>query len=197
MEEKPSSGDKIPANCGIIEVRLQELSKLFDAMDPSPFRERDLNPNAEEYIVDSAKELPAKTPLALVLYLDKPAALPDEGRAVGDAIREHFVRQSELSQRKLRQLLHRGWISMVIGLTFLAAALAGSASVARLLGEGAMATVFRESLVIGGWVAMWRPLEMFLYDWWPLLGERRFYDRLGRMAVQIVYTGTQPASACD
>jgi hypothetical protein len=77
---------------------------------------------------------------------------------------------------------------LAIGLTFLAAALAGSASVVRVLGEGPMATVFRESLVIGGWVAMWRPLEMFLYDWWPLLGERRFYDRLGRMAVQIVYS---------
>lgn len=197
MEENPSCGDKIPANCGIIEVRLQELSKLFDAMDPSPFREKDLHANAEEYIVGSAKELPAKVPLALVLYLDKPAALPDEGRTVGDAICAHFVRQSELSRRKLRLLLHRGWISLVIGLTFLAAALAGSASVTRLLGEGAMATVFSESLLIGGWVAMWRPIETFLYDWWPLLGERRFYDRLSRMAVRIVYAGTQPASACD
>jgi hypothetical protein len=187
MEVKPSFGDKIPANCGIIEVRLQELSKLFHSMDPSPFREKDLHPSAEEYIVDSAKELPAKGSLALVLYLDKPVALPDEGRIVGDAIRAHFVRQSELSRRKLRALLQRGWISLVIGLAFLVAALAGSALVARLLGEGPTATIFSESLLIGGWVAMWRPLEVFLYDWWPLLAERRNYDRLSRMAVQIVY----------
>ncbi|MGH7449937.1 MAG: hypothetical protein ACRENG_01190 [bacterium] len=104
---------------------------------------------------------------------------------------EHFVRQSELSQRKLRQLLHRGWISLVIGLTFLAAALAGGAWVPRLMSEGPLATVFRESLVIGGWVAMWRPLETFLYDWWPILGERRVYDRLSRMAVRIFYTDTE------
>jgi hypothetical protein len=27
--------------------------------------------------------------------------------------------------------------------------------------------VIREGFLIGGWVAMWRPLEVFLYDWWP------------------------------
>jgi len=26
----------------------------------------------------------------------------------------------------------------------------------------------RESLLVGGAVAPWRPLEIFLYDWWPI-----------------------------
>jgi hypothetical protein len=190
MEEKPCSGDPVPQNCGIIEVRLQQMSQLFDSMDPSPFHEKDLDRNAVEYIVGSAHELPDNAPLASVVYLDKPAGHPDEGRIVGDAIREHFARQSVLSRRELRQLLRRGWVSLAIGLVFLAAALTGSASVTRLITEGALATVFRESLLIGGWVAMWRPLETFLYEWWPLLGERRVYDRLSRMAVRIVYMGT-------
>lgn len=192
MEEKPFSGDTVPENCGIIEVRLQQMSQVFDSMDPSPFHEKDLDRNAVEYIVGSASELPDRAPLALVVYLDKPAELPDEGRIVGDAIREHFARQSELSWRELRRLLRRGWVSLLIGLTFLAGALAGSASVSRLMSDGPLATVFREGLLIGGWVAMWRPLETFLYDWWPLLGERRVYDRLSRMAVRIVYMSTQP-----
>ncbi|MGH7493352.1 MAG: hypothetical protein ACREOO_13305 [bacterium] len=192
MEEKPFSGDSVPENCGIIEVRLQQMSQLFDSMDPSPFHEKDLDRNAVEYIVGSAYELPDRAPFALVVYLDKPAELPDEGRVVGDAIREHFARQSELSWQELPQLLRRGWVSLIIGLSFLAAALAGSASVTRLMSDGPLATVFRESLLIGGWVAMWRPLETFLYDWWPILGERRVYDRLSRMAVRIVYSGMQP-----
>jgi len=45
----------------------------------------------------------------------------------------------------------------------------------------------RESLLIGGWVAMWRPLEVFLYDWWPIRLEARLYDRLSAMPVRIVY----------
>ena len=45
----------------------------------------------------------------------------------------------------------------------------------------------RESLTIGGWVSMWRPLEIFLYDWWPIRNEARLSDRLAAMPVRIRY----------
>jgi len=51
-----------------------------------------------------------------------------------------------------------------------------------------LAAILRESFLIGGWVAMWRPLEIFLYDWWPILAEARLYDRLSAMPVRIRYT---------
>jgi hypothetical protein len=41
-----------------IEVRVEEISQLFDTLDPFPFRERDLDKQAEEYIVGWAHELP-------------------------------------------------------------------------------------------------------------------------------------------
>jgi hypothetical protein len=33
---------------------------------------------------------------------------------------------------------------------------------------------------------MWKPLEILLYDWWPILSERRLFDRLSRAQVRIV-----------
>ena len=51
-----SAGDPLPPTCELIEVHVAELKQLFNAIDPSPFRERDLDPNAEEFIVDWAKE---------------------------------------------------------------------------------------------------------------------------------------------
>jgi hypothetical protein len=59
------------------------------------------------------------------------------------------------------------------------------------MGEGQWAFLLRESLLIGGWVAMWKPLEIFLYDWWPIVGERRLYDRLGKIKVQIIQGESQ------
>jgi hypothetical protein len=47
--------------------------------------------------------------------------------------------------------------------------------------EGRLGAVLHESLVIGGWVAMRRPLEIFLYDWWPVRREVKLYRRLARM----------------
>jgi hypothetical protein len=40
-------------------------------------------------------------------------------------------------------------------------------------------------VIIGGWVAMWRPLEIFLYDWWPLARRQRMFDKLARARVSL------------
>jgi hypothetical protein len=48
--------------------------------------------------------------------------------------------------------------------------------------------------VIGGWVAMWRPLEIFLYDWWPIVAERKLFDRLSTMPVRITFTRVTPSN---
>ena len=52
--------------------------------------------------------------------------------------------------------------------------------------------ILRESLTIGGWVSMWRPLEVFLYDWWPIRNEARLSDRLAAMPVRIQYMNAAP-----
>ncbi len=186
-ESKPSSSfpHRPAAKPGVIEVRLREVSQLFDVLDPSPFREKDLDADAEEYIVESLKEMPPNTACLLVIHLDQPPDLPDQGRSVGEAIRIHFARRAKLLRRDLHRLLRRGMVSLAIGLAFLATFFLISQLVGRLLGESTLATVLREGLLIVGWVAMWRPLEIFLYDWWPILGEQRLHERLSRIDVRI------------
>lgn len=192
--ERPTSGDEVPTNCSVVEVYVRDLNQLLDSMDPSPFHEKDLDRNAEEYIVSSLKELPRR-PAALIVYLDKPGGLANEDQVLGEAIRVHFARRSQMLRWELRRLLRRGWISLAIGLTFLAASVIGGEALMRMTEPTALAQILRESLLIGGWVAMWKPLQIFLYDWWPLLGERRVYDRLSRMAVQIVYAGERSSAS--
>ena len=46
-------------------------------------------------------------------------------------------------------------------------------------------SVARESLATAGWVAMWRPMEIFLYEWWPLRGRWRIRGKMGRMQVEV------------
>jgi hypothetical protein len=60
------------------------------------------------------------------------------------------------------------------------------------MGQGPLATVIRESLLIGGWVAMWRPMDFFLYELWIMRRELRIYQWLSRAAVRIVYAAAPP-----
>jgi hypothetical protein len=190
-----SAGDPIPSNFQPIEVRVAELKQLFNAMDPAPFRQRDLDPDAEDFIVGWAREIPADAPLALVVHLDRPAGLPQEPAILRDAIREFFSQRALVSRRRLRQLFRRGRISLAIGITFLAASLLVADLVARLLGERPIGEIIRESFSIGGWVAMWRPLEVFLYDWWPIRADARLAERLSAMPVRISYNAAAQSDA--
>jgi hypothetical protein len=186
-QETHSAGDPIPPRCEVIEVRVAELRQLFNAIDPSPFHEKDLDPNAEDFIVGWASEVPADAPLALVVHLDRPAGLPEEPALLRDAIREFFSQRAQASRRRLRQLFRRGRTSLAIGVTFLAVSLLLGDIIAHVLGERRLGGLLRESLLIGGWVAMWRPIEVFLYDWWPIRAEARLADRLSAMPVRISY----------
>jgi hypothetical protein len=95
----------------------------------------------------------------------------------------------------LRELFRRGRISLVIALAFLTASIAVGDAVAGYLGETRLSEVIREGFLIGGWVAMWRPLEVFLYDWWPIRAEGRLQLRLSTMPVRIEYKETARSDA--
>ena len=190
-----SAGDPIPAKCRLIEVRVTELRQLFNAMDPSPFRQKDLDPDAEEFIVSWARELPRDASLALVVYLDRPAGLPEEPAVLRDAVHEFFKYRSQTSAQRLQQLFRHGRISLAIGLVFLAALLGVGDVVAAAMKGRHLGEILRESLLIGGWVAMWRPLEVFLYDWWPIRADIRLYERLSVMPVRIAYLSDEGSEA--
>ncbi|MFH0343868.1 MAG: hypothetical protein ACHBNF_17505 [Chromatiales bacterium] len=91
-----------------------------------------------------------------------------------------------------------GRISLVIGLAFLAGAILLGEFVAALITNERYGSIVQQTLVIGGWVALWRPLEIFLYDWWPIRAEARLHDRLSEMDVRLLGASTacHPRGRC-
>jgi hypothetical protein len=188
--ERSSAGDSIPAECRVIEVRVAELRQLFNAIDPSPFRERDLDPRAEEFIVEWARDVPRDARLALLVHLERSAGRTDEAALLGESVHEYFKQRAMDARRRLRELFRRGRLSLMIALLFLGASIAVGDAVANAFRDSRFAEVIREGLLIGGWVAMWRPLEVFLYDWWPIRAEAQLFNRLSAMPVRIEYKET-------
>ncbi|WP_129779530.1 hypothetical protein [Peristeroidobacter soli] len=189
------AGDSIDSKSRVIEVRVAELRQLFNEMDPAPFRSRDMDPNAEEFIVAWGRELPRDSPLALLVHLDRSPGRPDEAAILRDSIHEYFDGRQVAARQRLRALFGRGRVSLVIGLAFLAAAIAVSQLLDTLYPRSGLISIVRESLLIGGWVAMWRPIEIFLYDWWPIRAEARLFARLATMPVRIKYGSEHPTRA--
>jgi hypothetical protein len=175
----------IPHHPARINLQLRELAQLFNSMDPSPFLDRDLDHDAEEFIVSWARELPKGHGFELVIHLP---AVPQTEKAsdVESAVQHYFATRAEFKRREFRLLLRRGHASLSVGLVFLTVCLLASGIAGKLEHEPA-GRVIREGLVIAGWVAMWRPLQIYLYDWWPVRAEWHILQRLSRMHVRLAF----------
>ncbi len=167
----------------VIRLRLHELSQLFNSMDPSPFIDKRLDPDAEEFIVEAARPFGAAVHVRLHLLLDQWPA-EDPVPVVSSAVRNHFIRRAQSTRLELRRMMQQGRVSLLIGLVFLGACLVISQA-AFGHATGAAGGIIRESLTIAGWVAMWRPMQIYLYDWWPLQRRVRTFRRLSRMGVDV------------
>jgi hypothetical protein len=195
MKARAASGVPAPGR-HVLDLYLSETKQLFDSMDPAPFRERDLDPKAEAYIVDWAREAPARLPLGLVVHLGRESATEDDGVMLREAVHDHFRRRALATWASLRRLFRVGRISLVIGLGFLLLAIVVGESIASLVSSERRAILVEESLIIVGWVALWHPLGIFLYDWWPIRAEAKLFDRLGEMDVKVFNEGgTAPRAA--
>jgi hypothetical protein len=167
-----------------IELRLRDPSQMFNTLDPLPFRERDLAPDAAEYIVDWAEELPADRPIAIVVHLPSDQTAEGGSSDLGDAVRAYFAGRAKAEGMAIRTLFRDGRRAFLIGIALILAVVTLAWQLT-LSFEGAVSQVLQESLVIIGWVIIWRPAEMFLYDWVPLARQQKLFRRLAASTVAV------------
>ena len=180
---------------GIIRLRIKDVPQLFNSLDPDPFIERDLDDDAVAFIVSWAREVPKHVGLRMVFEITdpKPGHIPPS--VIAGAVNNHFANMAQLARNEFRELMRRGRISLLIGLLVLTVSMV-AAHVAGIALEGrSWGGLVSEGLMIGGWVAMWRPFEILLYDWWPLRRQRLDYERLRDMPVDVKLPEVASATA--
>jgi hypothetical protein len=168
-----------------IEIRIEDISQLFDTLDPFPFRERDLDRHAEEFIVGWARELPSDLPLRIVVHLPEAQASTPGAHELGAALTRFFGYRAQVLGLDLNELFRVGRRALAIGLTVLSFCIIVGQTAAAHLAPRPIGRVIEESLTICGWVANWRPIQIFLYDWWPIVRQRNLYRRLSAAKVEL------------
>ncbi len=168
-----------------LELRVEKIAQLFDTLDPLPFRDRDLDRDAEEFIVGWARELPAKDPIHIIIHVPAAEAGSELARELGSAIAGYFDNRAKATSNELKELFRVGRYSLAIGLVMLAACITASHFALGLAPRLGLGQFLSESLIILGWVANWRPIEIFLYDWYPLVRRRAVFRRLCAAEVEL------------
>jgi hypothetical protein len=175
----------------LIELKLREIRQLFHHLDPAPFAEKDLDPAAEAWIEDSVRELGPDKSARLRIWLPPEQAASREAQDLPTAIQNYFAARRQQLRVELKRQLRRALTNLVIGLVFLSVCL----TLRQSLLASARLELLAEGLLIIGWVALWRPVENFLYDWWPVARRLRRFGRIAAMPVEIrAEPATQPPS---
>ena len=97
----------------------------------------------------------------------------------------YFENRARRLEQELRELFRIGWRSLAIGTTVLVLCLAASQLVGRLMPNPTTARIVEESFILVGWVANWRPIEIYLYDWWPVRRRLRLYRHIAKAPVTV------------
>ncbi|ANY77390.1 hypothetical protein BB934_03430 [Microvirga ossetica] len=178
------SGTARPRAVGRIELTLRDGAQLFNTLDPFPFHEKDLSADAERFIVEWAQELAKDQPIEILIDLPSRGGKGNTAQDLAAAIAGWFTARARSETRAMQALFRDARLAFAIGV----AVLSGCLFVAWRLSEasgGPFGRVLQESFVIVGWVVIWRPAEMVLYDWLPMVRRRTLYRRLAAARVVV------------
>lgn len=176
--------ERYPKELGglVIELAAPDYHHLFDEKDPAKFRQRDLDDDAVEYLVSSVREVTLPKLKKIRIYFDKSGS-PEELGMVQESIHNFFSYEAQMMDLKISSTLKEGLKFLFIGLTFLAF----SILVALLLkqySDSFLSLFFKEGFSLLGWVAMWKPINVFLYDWLPLRDLKAVFNKLSSVEIE-------------
>jgi hypothetical protein len=168
-----------------IVVPLTSVEQLVDACPPSPFRQRRLKEEAEQFLIDRVNALPR--PAAASLLITLPQTEASEENRVVDAIHEHFNCRRVEAEKQVARIRRFGWRILGIALLFLAAAMLIVQLMKRYLPPVTAVSVVTAGLTIFAWVALWRPCELLLYEWYPFKRDARLFRKLEQCEIRFSY----------
>ncbi len=172
-----------PPLMATIEIRIRSLAQLHDSFDPAPFYEKALDPRAEEYILSCAGEFPPRENLRLLVHA--PESMRTNVDEVTSAVHAHFTLAYQQAMRVFHQRMRLGRYALVIGTLVLGFCL----TLRGLLGDdhGALGASVAEGLLILGWVALWRPVEVLIYERWEIRQKHQTLERLAGIPVEFAF----------
>lgn len=167
-----------------IDIFLTSILQLFDRRDPSPFKEKDLDEDFSRYLILAMSELREVPQVKLVIKMQEHHPSFLKAKDVEEAIYTYYSFEHENSKNDLDVLFRQGRRTLLMGLGFLATCYAGyfftKDSTNLFLG------LLGESFHVLGWVAMWKPINIFLYDWWPIRDRINLMKRLLKLKVEVI-----------
>ncbi len=164
-------------------LELNNVDQLLIAPDSLFYGKRMLSRDAEELIIEETTMASSNDQIHLKIYLHNDEITGKD--QISTAIHQHFTYRRKKTERQLKMVLQLGWQSLLISMVFFGFLVLLTLVIIKLFPEGEVSRTFREILIILGWVALWRPADLLLYEWRPFKREVNLFRKLEQCEVEI------------
>jgi hypothetical protein len=177
----------------VLTVELGSAEELFFAPSPDPTWRRFDTDAGIDRLARQLEAMPRSARVGASVLL----RLPDEP----PGLREGFDRYCKSVIERLKQQVvirkREGRKALIVALCILAVAMTISVYFRSAPIPWYLQTILGEGFMIGGWVALWRPIDLLLYDNWPDRERIAIWQGLAAAPIRIQRSSDEPASVVE
>jgi len=164
-----------------VSIHVREIAQLFQSLDPSPFWDRDLDPQAAQFIEEEFSDKMSARSWHLHVHAQLGANL---GADLQAAVEHYYQRMANSARRRAREEMRSAQIALLGGIAIFLLSMTARSALSSAFPGGAP-RMLDEGLIVLAWLALWRPAEAVIYGWIPLYRRRRLYERLAAIRVYV------------
>jgi hypothetical protein len=169
-----------------ISIYLDDISNLFLAPDFNPYAKKPNYISGLQVASNEIKMASRRASHRLILYLPEEKITPDLLEITRRAIDNYCDFKLEETHREVLLLRWEGFEALQIGVIFMASCLFISLYIREIQEiPEYLRSFISEGLSIVGWVSMWKPIDILLYQWWPHWQSRFIYEKLRVAGLEI------------
>jgi hypothetical protein len=139
----------------VINVVVNKYEDIFNNLDPSPFKRRDLNSNLISFLEDCSSDIPLKQRTVIQFQVPKSGRRQDLEDLITTGLRTYFSFIMNSYSRRIKMINERNMV--FVGISFLL--LLAASFMTRLKVDNLFFTTLNEGIFIGGWVFMWEAIS--------------------------------------
>lgn len=170
----------------VLKIHVDSVDEIVDSKDPAPFKGQILDDDFLDYVESLSDETSYATALKIEVHIKHPPIQPREAASISQALSEHFDYKIERKKGEIRKQFRTSRLLLLYGLSILLTCLV-LAHFLRQIEPSIIRTTLTEGLTIFGWVSLWRPLDLLLFDWYPMYDRIRYFRKIAQAEVVLVY----------
>lgn len=174
----------LKSNVFNIKISIDKYTDIFNNLDPSPMKSRDINQELLMYLIDSSDDIPLKYKLKLVIIGPKKIKNTDKEKKVRDGLQIYFNLYILTLKKKVNTAYQKSIKYFLIFILFISI----SYYFEPILSTNVATQTLAEGLFIGGWVFLWEAMDLLFFSNKETITEEKKYKRLGEAKIKFQYT---------